>query len=107
MTKLKLEFSAKKVEEGTETEMSSYKIKQMIASLSEKADDAKTEVLSGKADEPIEDYIKTEEFDKNYDKEASEENDGDDELMPIRLIIALKNIGYENQTKSEDCGVQI
>ena len=82
--KIKAGILGPRAEEGRDRKMSGYKIKQMITSLSEKADDAKTDVLSEKADEPEEECIKIEKLDKN---------DKDDELTPLHLI-ALKRIGH-------------
>ena len=76
------------------------KLSEKVKILSDKADDATTEVLGKKADELNEDYVKIEKLDVDDDKEASE-NDEDDELMMLRLI-ALKSIGHKNQPKIEE-----
>ena len=94
--KIKAAILGPRAEEGRDRKMSGYRIKQLITSLSEKANDATTKVLSEKADELNEDCIKIEKLDVDDDKKASE-NDEDDELMPIHLI-APKRIGHKNQT---------
>ena len=86
---IKARILGNKTEEGKETEKSCYKIKQMITSLSEKADDAKTEILSEKAEESNE----------NDDKDTSDKDD-DDDLQTLRLI-ALESMGYKGKTKIE------
>ena len=48
--KIKAGILGPRAEEGRDQKMSSYKIKQLITSLSDKADDATTEVLSEKAE---------------------------------------------------------
>ena len=65
--------------------MSSYRIKQLITSHSEKANDATTEVLSEKAEEQNEDYIKIERLGVDDDEKTSK-NDEDDDSMQIYLI---------------------
>ena len=55
--------------------MSGYKIKQMITSLSDKADDAKTEVLSDKTDE----------LEEDYDKEVGEEIKDEDDVEALSV----------------------
>ena len=97
----KARILGEKAEEGRDQEMSSYKTKQLVTSLSEKADDAITKVPGKEANEP----------EKNDVKKASEDEEGD-ELVPSRLIALerMKNHAEQRKTgitikfKTEDLG---
>ena len=97
--KPKARILSKKAEEGRDQEMSSYKTKQLVISLSNKADDATIEVLSEKAEEQNEHYIKIERLGVEDDEETSktDENDG---MMPIYLV-APRCTGHKRQAKAE------